>query len=98
MSLSPIEGRWAGAWVRVRAGLPPFVDRAVNAPSTASPRPVDPYALLGVAPGAALEEVKAAFRRQALQHHPDVGGDPAAFMAVKQAYDRIVRRLSKRRR
>jgi len=98
MPLVPIEGRWAGAWVRVRAGLPPFVDR-VGAPVTvASPRSVDPHALLGVAPGAPLEEVKAAFRRKALEHHPDRGGQAAVFIAVKRAYDRIMRRRSGRRR
>jgi hypothetical protein len=92
MPLSPVEGRWAGAWVRVRAGLPPFVDRVAGSVASASPRPVDPHALLGVAPGAPLEEVKAAFRRKALEHHPDQGGDAATFIAVKRAYDRIVRR------
>lgn len=98
MPLEPIEGRWAGAWVRVQAGLPPFVERAGVAVTAASPRPVDPHALLGVAAGAPLEEVKAAFRRKALEHHPDHGGDAAAFIAVKRAYDRIVRRRSGRRR
>jgi hypothetical protein len=98
MPLLPIEGRWAGAWVRVRAGLPPFVDRVGAAAMVASARPVDPHALLGVAPGAPLEEVKAAFRRKALEHHPDHGGEAAAFIAVKRAYDRIVRRRTGRRR
>ena len=98
LPLSPIEERWAGAWVRVRAGLPPFVDRVGGAAATASPRPIDPHALLGVDPGAPLEEVKAAFRRKALEHHPDVGGEAAAFIAVKRAYDRIVRRRAGRRR
>jgi hypothetical protein len=98
MPLVSIEGRWAGAWVRVRAGLPAFVDRVGVAAAAASPRPVDPHAQLGVAPGAPLEEVKAAFRRKALEHHPDRGGDPAAFIAVKRAYDRIVRRRTGRRR
>lgn len=96
MPLQPAERRWAGAWVRVRAGLPPFVERAVAIPR--APRPVDPHALLGVAPGASLDEVKAAFRRKALEHHPDRGGDAAAFIAMKRAYDRLVRRLATRAR
>jgi hypothetical protein len=98
LPLSPIEGRWAGAWVRVLAGLPPFVERIGGAAAAASSRPVDPYALLGVPPGAPLDEVRAAFRRKALQHHPDLGGDATAFIAVKRAYDRIVRRRSGRKR
>jgi hypothetical protein len=98
MPLLPIEGRWAGAWVRVRMGLPPFVDRVGAAATVASRRAIDPHTLLGVAPGAPLEEVKAAFRRKALEHHPDRGGEAAAFIAVKHAYDRIMRRRSGRRR
>ena len=98
MPLLPIEGRWAGAWVRVRAGLPPFVDPVGATAIVASPRPIDPHTLLGVPPGAPLEEVKAAFRRKALEHHPDRGGDAAAFIAVKRAYDRIMRRRAGRRR
>jgi hypothetical protein len=98
MPLLSIEGRWAGAWVRVLAGLTPFVERAGGVVAPTSARPVDPYMLLGVPAGAPLEEVKAAFRRKALEHHPDRGGDAAAFIAVKRAYDRIVRRRSGRRR
>jgi hypothetical protein len=97
MALQPIEGRWAGAWVRVRSGLPPFVRRDVGAAASTTPRPVDPHALLGVAPGASLEEVKAAFRKKALEHHPDRGGDAAAFIATKRAYDRLVRRRNRKK-
>lgn len=97
MPLEPIEGRWAGAWVRVRAGLPPFVKRAPRSVDKAKPRPVDPYAVLGVSSSASLEEVRAAFRKRALEHHPDHGGSPLAFMAVKRAYDAIVARRAKRR-
>jgi hypothetical protein len=95
-SLGAVEGRWAGAWVRVQAGRPPFAERPVRA---ARPGQADgPHALLGIVPGAPLDEVKAAFRRKALEHHPDHGGDPAAFMAVKRAYDGIVRRRARRAR
>lgn len=47
------------------------------------------YAQLGVAPGAAAEEIAAAFRRRARIVHPDVSGsgDAAAFVALKAAYD-----------
>lgn len=95
-ALREVEGRWAGAWVRVRAGLPPFVERPAQPLRT--PRTDGPHAVLGVPPGAPLDEVKAAFRRKALEHHPDHGGDAAAFMAVKRAYDGIVRRRARRAR
>jgi hypothetical protein len=94
--LRAIEGRWAGAWVRVHAGLPPFVERPARA--VRAPRSDGPHAILGVLPGASLDELKAAFRRKALEHHPDHGGDSAAFIAVKRAYDGIVKRRARRAR
>ena len=97
MELTLIEGRWAGAWLRVRAGLPPFVVRGPKSASStarAKERPIDPHATLGVTPGASADEVKAAFRRAALVHHPDHGGEAAAFILIKRAYDRLMRKRS----
>jgi hypothetical protein len=37
--------------------------------------PKDPYAVLGVEPGAAPDEIKAAWRALARRHHPDLTGD-----------------------
>jgi hypothetical protein len=97
--LRPIEGRWAGAWVRVRAGQAPFVARIEHPSGSGRAARTDgPHALLGIAPGASLEAIKAAFRRKALEHHPDHGGDPAAFIAIKRAYDGIVRRRARKAR
>jgi hypothetical protein len=93
VSLSHIESRWAGAWLRVRDGLPPFPERAPRALSV-GPKPIDPHALLGVAVGAPLEEIKNQFRARALLLHPDHGGEVSAFIALKRAYDT----LSARRR
>lgn len=42
--------------------------------------------LLGVSPDDDPQEIKAAFRRYALRHHPDVGGDPARFQAGVEAW------------
>ena len=101
MPLDLIDGHWAGAWKRMRAGLPPFPTRAPR-PTVSTDegraRPVDPYALLGIEATATLDDVKAAFRKKALEHHPDRGGDAAAFMAVKRAYDAIAKRRARRRR
>lgn len=96
--LNAIEGRWAGAWMRVRAGLPPFVERVERASASKAPKSEAPHAILGVRPGAPMEEIKAAFRSKALEHHPDHGGDAAAFIAVKRAYDGIVRRRARKGR
>ena len=64
VELSVVESRWAGAWLRVRDGLPPFRERQVRVASVA-PRSVDPHATLGVPVGAPLEELKARFRESA---------------------------------
>lgn len=48
------------------------------------------YAVLGVAQDAKTEEIKRAYRRAARVTHPDLGGDPAAFWAVRGAYEVLV--------
>ena len=101
MPLELIDGHWAGAWKRIRAGSAPFPTRAPT-PASASGaervRPIDPYELLGVQATATIEDVKAAFRAKALEHHPDHGGEPLAFMQMKRAYDAIVKRRARRRK
>jgi uncharacterized protein (DUF3820 family) len=43
----------------------------------------EPYAVLGLKPGASASAIKAAWRRLAREHHPDVSGrDPAAARAA----------------
>lgn len=104
MPLELIDGHWAGAWKRIRAGSTPFPKKSAR-PSSAGDasaderaRPVDPYVLLGVDATASLDDVKTAFRKKALEHHPDHGGSPEAFMRIKRAYDAIVKRRARRRR
>ncbi len=49
------------------------------------PDPGDPYAVLGLLPGAALEECRKAWRRLAAENHPDsmrARGAPAEFVAI----------------
>ena len=48
--------------------------------------PFDPYAALGVARGASLEEIEKAYRREAQRAHPDKGGDPARMTDVNMAW------------
>ena len=53
---------------------------------------MQPHELLGVRPGASAADVTDAFRRFALRHHPDRGGDPATFQAGVDAYRRLAGR------
>ena len=46
----------------------------------------DYYKDLGVDKNASPEDIKNAFRRLALQHHPDRGGDSAKFKEANEAY------------
>jgi DnaJ-class molecular chaperone len=48
---------------------------------------MDPYEALGVQKGATDEEVKKAYRKLAMKHHPDKGGDPEQFKKIQGAYD-----------
>ena len=52
--------------------------------------PLEPHEVLGVDRGSAAEEVKDAYRRQSMRHHPDMGGDAWAFRIVSQAYEAMM--------
>ena len=62
---------------------------------------MDPYALLGVAPGASERELARAYRRLAKRWHPDRAGEDAArrMAEINQAYEiaRLERRRPRRR-
>ncbi len=67
--------------------------------------PRDPYAVLGVEPGASQAQIKAAWRRLAREHHPDLSiGDPVRARAstrrmaeINAAYQSILRSVPERR-
>jgi len=46
----------------------------------------DLYELMGVPRDAKLTDIRSAYRRKAVQLHPDKGGDAAAFSALQKAY------------
>jgi curved DNA-binding protein len=44
------------------------------------------YQILGVNQNSSSEEIKQAYRKLALKHHPDKGGDAAEFKKINEAY------------
>nr|WP_305794302.1 DnaJ domain-containing protein [Halomarina rubra] len=44
---------------------------------------------MGVAPDAAPETVRAAYRERVKETHPDCGGDESAFRRVRWAYEQL---------
>lgn len=44
------------------------------------------YSVLGVAKNADDQEIKTAYRKLAMQHHPDRGGDQTKFQQIQEAY------------
>lgn len=59
-------------------------------PVRASVQLPDYYSVLGLAPGASMEQIHQAYRRMARQYHPDLNKDAdaeAMFMRLREAYD-----------
>ena len=101
--LTPADPVWARAFIRVQAGLPPWIVREPRRPPPEPPPPPrkrppgvpagsNPLTILGLGPRATHEEIKRAFRRLALATHPDRGGTAAAFIRVKWAHDEALAR------
>jgi curved DNA-binding protein len=47
---------------------------------------MDYYSVLGVTKSANQDDIKRAYRKLAMQHHPDKGGDEAKFKQINEAY------------
>jgi len=48
------------------------------------------YDVLGIDEESEDEEIKKAFRKKALETHPDKGGDPEEFRKVREAYECLI--------
>lgn len=46
--------------------------------------------ILGVDPGAGVDEIRAAWRTAAAEHHPDRGGDSRRFAQARSAYETLI--------
>ena len=100
-----VETRWARAWANVLAGKPAFgtATRPVENASAASDGGVTRapataaawWSILGVDAKASSADIKRAFKKRALETHPDRGGDAETFREVHRAYQRGVSRRAK---
>lgn len=99
--LTVVDPYWAHAWNRVLRGErpPPPPDRRPPRPKPArADVPLSAWAVLGLEAGAAADEIKRAYKRRALETHPDQGGDEDAFRAVQRAYEKLSGKVRPRRR
>lgn len=53
------------------------------------------FEILEVSSNASMEEIKAAYKRLAREHHPDKGGDVEKFQLVQRAYEKLTVRGTK---
>lgn len=59
-----------------------------------SPIPSSSFAVLGLSTEAKEDEVKSAFRKLSLQHHPDKGGSNEKFLEIVEAKNKVMSYLS----
>jgi hypothetical protein len=56
----------------------------------ALPAPEQPFQVLGVSATATREEIETAYKRLAMQHHPDRGGDSSQMARINSARDSLL--------
>jgi DnaJ-class molecular chaperone len=52
---------------------------------------MSPFEILEIPETATPEQIKRAYRRLAAMHHPDRGGDAAAFTRIRKAYEQAMK-------
>lgn len=97
-----IDPLWARAWMRVLRGQPIWPTRASREPIAKKPAPAasdgSVWSILGVTADVTEAELKAAYRKRAVETHPDQGGDDETFRKVLRAYEEAKKRLKRPRR
>jgi len=53
-------------------------------------KPVSDFEVLGVNKEASEEEIKSAYRKLALKHHPDKGGNKKEFIKITESYNKCM--------
>lgn len=100
--LALITPYWARAFKCVLRGQPPPAPptpRSDHGPTVpAADKPRSAWTVLGVPADASLAQVKSAFRRRALETHPDQGGDAEQFRELAHAYQKVLAKLRTRAR
>ena len=74
--------RWGASELLERA----FAGFAQLPPAMVTPQPW--WEVLGVREGATFAEVRAAYERLSLQHHPDRGGEHERMVEINRAWER----------
>lgn|SRR5262249_47367 len=62
----------------------------------ASPPPRGPHAVLHLLPTASLKLVHAAYRLEAMEHHPDHGGDGEVMKEINAAFEALTKHERRR--
>lgn len=105
LDLTVIDSEWARAWNRILRGQDPWpggaaarggsTREALPKERDGSELPMSIWTLLGVPASANAEELKLAFRKRALELHPDHGGEAEGFRKLVDAYAEARRRIAK---
>jgi hypothetical protein len=107
VTLAMIDPLWARAWIRILRGEAAWPTKASREPSRGRPRPEERkeedvaqnkesiWILLGIGRDATPTELKAAYRKRALETHPDHGGNDESFRRIVAAYEEALRRINK---
>ena len=80
-------------WPEASDGFGPYL---INDPlqreqvQTTTDQLAEPRRVLGVTEAATVDEIHAAFRMKAREHHPDAGGDPAMFRRLVEARNALL--------